>query len=490
MGGWIMNPGGINITPLTPEILLLVLACGILIADFFLKIERKRHLWDAALIGLFIVLITIVHPSISSKWMSIGTILNGEAFSDPLTMLTRLIIVTVLFTALVFSIDCVSRTPQKIGIYLFLTIMSAFGGLVMSSAGDLLVLLIGLEILSIPLYVLAGFDRRKEEGRQASFKYFILGTFASAILMFGIMLVFASMKSISLSDGIVRDFSGNTMLKIGAALVISALAFKGGLMPFYAWIPDVYRGSPDYVVGFMAAVAKVAVFIALIRVSLVFQPAGGGSFTLLFGFLFVTTVILGNLMALWQNDVKRLLAYSSIAHAGYLVLGILAHGQIGFSAILFYLLVYSFAVMGAFSITGLVMRLRGGYELKHFDGLSKDHPQIAFMMSLFMVTLAGLPPLSGFFSKLLIFNSAVDAGFANLAIIGVLASILGVYYYIRVMIRMYMNPAPEDISSSKQLPGFFTKVALILSSLLVLILGFFPDTFYYSVSNLMKMFVM
>lgn len=484
-----MSPNGINITPLMPEILLLVLACGILIADFFLKIEQKKHLWEASLIGLFAILIIIVHPSISSVWMNVGPFLNGEAFSDPLTMLTRLIIVTVLFTALVFSIDCVSRTPQKIGIYIFLTTMSAFGGLVMSSAGDLLVLLIGLEILSIPLYVLAGFNRRKEEGRQASFKYFILGTFASAILMFGIMLVFASIKSISLSDSIVRDISGNMMLKIGIALVISGLAFKGGLMPFYAWIPDVYRGSPDYVVGFMTAVAKVAVFTALIRVSLVFMPSGGGSFALLFGFLFIATVILGNLMAIWQNDVKRMLAYSSVAHAGYLVLGILSHDQIGFSAILFYLLVYSFAVMGAFSITGLVMRLRGGYELKHFDGLAKDYPLMAFMMSLFMVTLAGLPPLSGFFSKLFIFNSAVDAGFENLAIIGVLASVLGVYYYVRVMIRMYMNPAPEDISSHRQLPGFYTRVALILSSLLVLILGFFPDTFYSAASNFMMMFL-
>ncbi|MBU1023478.1 NADH-quinone oxidoreductase subunit N [bacterium] len=490
-----MNYSGLNTGNLLPEILLFILACIILITDLFISEKNKRSLWDISFFGLLVVLFTAIKPFMSHRLISIPTAFAGQAFTDELTIFLRLIIISALFASLIFSYDWVNRTPKRTGIFLFLMIICALGGLLLANAGDLIVMVIGLEILSLPLYVLAGFQRENKEGREASFKYFILGSFASAFLLLGIALIFGAFQSTSLIQIFQSKASTITnalpVAKIGSVLIISALAFKGGLMPFYAWIPDVYRGSPDYIVGFMASVAKVAVFGTLIRISLVFFPVIGGSFLYVLEFLYIATVILGNLMALWQNDIKRMLAYSSIAHAGYLLLGIMAHGKMGFSAIIFYLLIYSFTVMGSFIITGLVKHFRGGYTLSHFDGLYKDHPIMALLMTIFMFTLAGIPPFAGFWSKLFLFNAAVSADFEEFAVIGVLASILGVYYYIRVMVRMYMNPAPEAVSTQQKtaFPGFFTKIALFAVAIIIIVLGFFPGAFYDSATVFMSNFI-
>lgn len=446
-----------------------------------LKIENKKRLWDIAFAGLLIILVLIA-KSFSGSWIAGGEAFHGQAITDGLTVFIRLIIVSALFITLILAVDWLNDKPNQIGIFAFLTMISSLGALVLSSAGDLLIMLIGLEILSVPLYILAGFQREKAEGREASFKYFILGSFASAFLALGIVLIFMETSTISLSQIKLSSLSGlpaGIPMKIGLALVIATFAFKGGLMPFYAWIPDVYTGSPDYVVGFMAAVAKVSVFAALIRIGVAFAPVAGSTLIGLLAFMFILTVILGNLMALWQDDVKRMLAYSSIAHAGYLLLGLMAFNQLGLSSIVFYLIIYSFAAIGSFALTGIVYQLRGDYNLNSFDGLHEHSPLLAVAMSIFMFTFAGIPPLAGFFSKMFLFNGAIDKGLSRYVVIASIASLIGVYYYLRVILRMYMKPLPEGAEIQKiEIPGFYTKTALFLASVLVIILGLVPGRFY------------
>lgn len=485
-----MSSAPLNMQYMIPELLLFILACGILIADMFLKGRDKKYLWDISFAGLIVILIALLNPFLTGQFPGKEMAFGGQAYADNLTLLLRILIISSLFAALIFSVFHIGIKPGKTGVFIFLTMISALGALVMSSAGDLIVLLIGLEIMSLPLYVLAGFQREKAEAREAGFKYFILGSFASAFLALGIMFVFGICQETGLKAireiGATGVWLDSVPLRIGVVLIISTLAFKGGLMPFYAWLPDVYRGSPDYIVGFMAALAKIAVYGTMIRLALVFIPAIGGSLIFALAFLYVLTVVLGNLMALWQSDVKRMLAYSSIAHAGYLLLGILANRDTGFSAIIFYLLVYAFTIMGSFAIAGLVSYLRGGYQLSNFDGLYRDHPLLAFFMTVFMFTLAGIPPLAGFWGKFFLFNSAVDAGLENLAIIGGLASLLGVYYYLRVIVRMYMNEIPEGVEVKSFPLDAMTKWGLRLATALVIFLGFFPGLFHNAVSNLIR----
>jgi len=477
-----MIPSSLNIPQLLPEILLFCLAIVILVADMLISLSKKKRLWDISFLGLLAILIVVSIPFTGSEAAS-GESFNGQAIIGGLTVFLRLIIVSALFATMIFSVDWLNDRPEKIGIYIFLVMISALGGLVVASAGNLLILLLGIEILSVPLYVLAGFHREDKEGQEASFKYFILGSFASAFLALGIALIYSSISTIDFAQiqklGEVDGFRAEAPLIIGLVFIIATISFKGGLMPFYAWIPDVYRGSPDYVVGFMASVAKTSVFAALIRIGIAFLPSSHAALYAIIAMLFALTVILGNLMALWQSDVKRMLAYSSIAHAGYLLLGLLALNEHGLSAIVFYLLVYSFAAIGAFVVTGIVRKMRGGYTLDNFDGLWAYEPGLAFAMTLFLLTLAGIPPLAGFFSKLFLFNAAINGGFWKFVVLASITSLIGVYYYLRVIVRMYMKPAPVTQSEREErLPAFYTDTALFLSSILVIALGILPGRFY------------
>lgn len=476
-----MITSSLNIIQMLPEITLLVVALVTLCADMILKPQQKSKLWDISFAGLMITLIltakSFIHPAIVNQ-----EAFFGQALADSLTVFIRLIIVSALFLTLIFSVDWLCAKPNQIGLFLFLTIISALGALVLSSANDLLIMLIGLEILSVPLYVLAGFQREKTEGREASFKYFILGSFASAFLALGIALIFMETSTINLSQIKLISITNtpiNLPAKIGIALIIATFAFKGGLMPFYAWIPDVYSGSPDYVVGFMAAIAKVSVFAALIRIGVAFAPLAGSSLIGMLAVMFILTVIIGNLMALWQDDVKRMLAYSSIAHAGYLLLGLMAFNQSGISAIIFYLLIYAFTAIGAFVITGMVGQLRGNYSLKSFEGLFKQSPILALPMTIFMFSFSGMPPLAGFFSKMFLFNGAIDKALSRYVVVAALTSLIGVYYYLRVVLCMFMKPIPDGINIEEpEAPRFYTKTALLLSILLIFLLGFLPAPFY------------
>jgi len=345
----------------------------------------------------------------------------------------------------------------------------------MASANDLIVVFLGLEILSIALYTMAGYQQRREGSQEAAIKYFVLGAFSSAFFLYGIALVYGTTGSTNL--GIIAEFLRvnaltNGLLLAGFALLIVGLGFKVAAVPFHMWTPDVYQGSPTPATAFMAAAAKAAVFAALLRIfvstfdlyKLDWQPIVWA--------LAVLSLLVGSILAVVQNDVKRMLAYSSIAHAGYLIIGLVAGTSRGISAMLIYLLIYSFMQLGAFAV--IVMMRRAdiiGDELKDLSGLSFRQPFAAFAMLLFMLSLGGIPPTAGFMGMFWLFGAAIDSGYVWLAVIGVLNSAISLYYYIRIVVFMYLR---KETTGSEPVMGPALTVTLALAVAATLILGIYP----------------
>jgi len=373
------------------------------------------------------------------------------------------------------SIAYLSELGINHGEYYALLLLSTAGMFLLVGAIDLLALFLGLELMSIPLYVLAGFDRRNLRSNESAFKYFLVGSFASAILLYGIALVYGVSGALDF-EGIRKGFPpGNPIGIIGLGLVIVGFAFKIASVPFHQWAPDVYEGAPTSVTAFMATTVKVAGFVALLRMLVqAFGPVAT-SLNELFWILAALTIVVGNVMAVIQTNLKRLLAYSSIAHAGYLLIGFATGTIEGYAAVLFYLLVYVFTNLGAFAV--LVALSQAGKDCETFDdlaGVAKQAPGLAALLTLFALSLAGIPGTAGFVAKFFLFKSAVASGQTVLAIIGVLGSVVSVYYYLRIPVQMYMTePATE---TPRRLASTGELLVLAVCAVVVLFLGFFPSS--------------
>jgi NADH-quinone oxidoreductase subunit N len=326
------------------------------------------------------------------------------------------------------------------GEFYALVLFATAGMMLMVAAVDMLPVFLGLELMSIPIYVLAGFDRRKLRSNESAMKYFLIGSFASAILLYGVALLYGASGATSF-EAIRAAFDfGNPIAVVGLGLVIVGFAFKISSVPFHQWTPDVYEGAPAAVTAFMSVTVKLAAFAALLRViALSFEPLGPAMANVLW-VLAALTMVVGNVMALIQDNVKRLLAYSSIAHAGYLLIGFVPGTPEGYSSVLFYLICYAFMNLGAFAVV-VVLAHRGDdcERVESFAGLAKLRPGLAALMTLFMVSLAGIPGTAGFMGKLMVFSAAVSAGEVPLAVLGVLMSVVSVYYYLRLPVLMYMR---------------------------------------------------
>ena len=372
------------------------------------------------------------------------------------------------------SITYLAEVGINHGEYYALILLSTAGMFLLVGSIDLLALFLGLELMSIPLYVLAGFDRRNLRSNESAFKYFLVGSFASALLLYGIALIYGVSGALDF-EGIRKGFPpGNPLGTIGLGLVIVGFAFKIAAAPFHQWAPDVYEGAPTSVTAFMAITVKVAAFAALLR--LLIQAFGPVATSLadLFWVLAALTIVVGNLMAVIQTNLKRLLAYSSIAHAGYLLIGFATGTIEGFGAVHFYLLVYVFTNLGAFAV--LVALSEGGKDCDTFDdlaGVAKQRPGLAALLTLFALSLAGIPGTAGFLAKFFLFKAAVASGQTVLAIIGVLGSVVSVYYYLRIPVQMYMTePASE---SRRRIASTGELLVLAVCAVVVLFLGFFPS---------------
>jgi NADH-quinone oxidoreductase subunit N len=413
-----------------------------------------------------------------------GAVFDGQGTADGFSVFVTVIVCAGLaLSALVGAGWLEARNAQR-GEFYALATFAAAGMVLLGMATDFLVAFISIEVMSISTYALSAYLRRGRRPSEAAFKYLVLGAVSSALFVYGASLLFGATGSTLFSK--LGQGQGSGLFLIGMGLVLAGISFKVAAVPFHAWTPDVYEGAPTPVTAFMAAGVKTAAFAVLVRIFLA-SGAGaqgqGASFGGVVSALAVLTMLLGNLLALPQRSVKRMLAYSSIAHAGYLLIGVVsaavaASRDAAVSSLLFYLAVYSATVIGAFAVVGVLeRRWQAGaagepvdpWDLSRFAGLGRKRPALAFAMTLFMLSLAGVPPTAGFFAKLYLFRAAIGAGFSTLAIVGVLTSALGAYYYLRVVMYMYMRPVEGEEAEGLRAPTM--AVALWVAALVVVFLG-------------------
>src|SRR5262245_18423628 len=376
-----------------------------------------------------------------------------------------------------FSSPVVTRDAIPAGEYYSLVLLSLTGMIMMGSATDLLVIFIGLEILSLAVYVLTGIRRDTPEGTEAAFKYFLLGAFSSAFFLYGIALTYGITGSTRLADVgsylAATSTTGNPLILIALGLLLVGFAFKISAVPFHMWTPDAYQGAPAIVTGFMSTGVKVAAFAAFARVFLSSFEPFKSDWTPLGAALAALTMILAPVVGVAQDSLKRMLGYSSIAHGGYLLVAMVAANQLGKQAILFYLLSYAVTNLAAFGVIALLgTRDQGNDRLPDYAGLWYTHPHLAALMTVALLSLGGLPPTAGFVAKYYIFIAAVSAGHFGLAIIGVLTSVVSVFFYLRVVVNMYMAepggaPVPPKING-------LGMAALTIAIIAIFVLGILP----------------
>lgn len=459
-----------SITAIQPLVLLTVWACVLLLVDLFIP---KANKWLTALLaalGLALALgFTLMQIGSAQTGLNRMVVIDGfSVFVNALLLVSGLL-------GIALAYGYIQRMGIERGEYYTLLLFSVVGMMLMAQAADLIVVFLALELLSIPLYVLAAFARPKAESEEAGLKYFLLGAFATGFIVYGTALVFGATGSTNLAD-VVAAANGDAnllLLSIGSALILVGLGFKVAVVPFHMWTPDVYQGAPTAVTAFMSSGAKIAGFAALLRVFATAFPTIAADMTGIFWALAALTMILGNVIAISQTNIKRLLAYSSIAHAGYILMAFVPYGNpdvapVSIAAGLFYLVAYAITNFGAWGVVIALEREAGkGLELNDYAGLARKHPVLAAAMTVFMLSLIGLPPTIGLVGKIYLFRAVIAGGFTGLAIIGVLTSLISAYYYLRVVVIMYMRDGEPQTEreSFLDLTTIGTAVATVLISL-------------------------
>ncbi len=468
-----------DIISVSPIIFLSIFSLLLLIVDASFRKSANIVYW-VSLVGLTIAGLLTVNTYFAS-----GTAFNGMVFTGKFPAFFEIVFVFSAALTVLLSKSYLEREGAHFGEYYTLLIFATIGMMLMASARDLMVLFIGLELMSISLYVLAGYVRSDAKSNEASLKYFLLGAFATGFFLYGISLVYGSSGTTNLAT-ILDKFSSiqnDPILWIGAALILIGLSFKISAVPFHMWVPDVYEGSPTTVSGFMSTGSKAAAFSALVLV-FGYSVHPSWELRLVIAYLAAFTMVLGNITALVQQNIKRMLAYSSIAHAGYALVGIASANTLGRTGVLYYMLAYTFMQIGAFGVVSILENKEGKYLLiSDYEGLSGRHPLIAALMALFMFSLAGLPPFAGFFGKYYLFASAVTGDMTWLAVVGVLASVVSVYFYVGVVVNMYFKDSSEE--SPRTTVSKIAATAIIISAVAVIGLGLAPA---YIVSITEKLF--
>ena len=469
------SSASLNLPALLPIFIVIGWACLLLMVDAFLSPSKKHLVPWLAVLGLLIALVTSL-LQLGTDQMAFSGMLAVDGFAQFFNIIFLLTAVL----GVLIATHYLSRTGIERGEYYALLLFTTSGMMVMATAADLIVVFLALELLSIPLYVMAGFARPRQASEESAMKYFLLGAFASAILVYGIALVYGASGSTSLS-AIVMGLQGHItqmpLMLTGIALILVGLGFKVAAVPFHMWTPDVYHGAPTPVTAFMSVGAKAGGFAALLRVFVTAFPGVSVEWGLLIEIMAAATLILGNIVAISQTNIKRMLAYSSIAHAGYVLMAVAAAASeevaaVAVSSALFYLLAYTFTNLGAFAVVIAIERDDGtGSNLDDFAGLGRARPLMALAMTLFMLSLIGIPPTGGFVGKFFIFQATLQADLIALAIIGVLTSLISAYYYIRVVVIMYMRDTEAEPATALNAP---LRTALVLTALATFLLGILP----------------
>ena len=401
----------------------------------------------------------------------------GVVTADNFSLFVNLILVGVGILTVIFSSQTVDRDGIPAGEYYAIMLFAMVGMMLMGQATDLLVIFLALETMSIAVYILTGIRRDQQQSTEAAFKYFLLGAFASAFFLYGIAFLYGVTGSTNLdrigSVIAAQSMSGNPMILLGVGLLIVGFAFKVAAVPFHMWSPDVYEGAPAVVTGFMSTGVKAAAVAAFVRVFLSSLEPMITDWAPVLWVIAAATMILGTVVGVAQTSLKRMLAYSSVAHGGYLLAGLVAGNDVGKAAILFYLAAYALTNLGAFGVIALLgTRERANDDLRDYAGLFKSHPALAVLMTFFLLSLGGFPPTAGFIAKWYVFSAAIGSGYYGLAIIGVLSSVVSVFFYLRIVVMMFMTdrdarPVPAPITT-------MAYVGLALSLAGVLYLGVLP----------------
>jgi NADH-quinone oxidoreductase subunit N len=479
---------------LSPVLAMTLTGCLVLLVDLFAPPRRSQTV--LALVALLGLAVTAVFSVLLWDYDQTASF-AGTYIADNFSQAFNLLFVVIVAVTVLLSHEQLEREDFHPGEYYTLLLFSAAGMMLMASAGDLIMVFLGLELLSIPLYILSGFSRRRLESEEASIKYLLLGAFASGFLLYGIALVYGVAGSTNL--GCVAQALGQSgattpatcplasgaalagpadrvpaMLLAGIGLLIVGLGFKAAVAPFHVWTPDVYEGAPTAVTAYMSVAAKAAAFAAILRVFLTAFPSLAPDWSGMLAVIAILTIVIGNTVAIAQQNIKRLLAYSSIAHAGYILVAVVAANSLGVQSVLYYTLAYTLMNLGAFAV--VILLGRQGEEnvmIADYAGVGYRQPLLGAAMTVFMLSLAGVPPTAGFFGKFFIFSAALQAGQYVLAVVGILGSVISVYYYLRVIYTMYMVEPSRELG--KPIPAPWATAAAAIAVAGVVLLGLFPQ---------------
>ncbi len=458
-----------------PEMLLVAIATLIMVMEPLTPKASKRALGWTAIAGLVAALIPAALGELAP-----GPALSGMVVIDGFAVFFRILVIVAAIVVILMSSNYLRQEGAESGEYYALILYSVAGQCIMAAAGELIVVFIGLEISSIASYVLAGYLRRAKLGNESSAKYFLLGSFATAFLLYGIALTYGAAGTTNLM-GIRNAFAhphtapSSMLVGAAAALMFVGLAFKVSAAPFQVWAPDVYQGAPAPVSAFLAAGPKAAAFAVLIRIYMTAFSTADSSWTMILSVSALLTMLVGNFAALLQTNVKRMLGYSSIAHAGYIMVAVTAQSATGTAAAMFYLAAYVFMNAGAFAVVAHFARTGEQFvEIDDFAGLGWRQPGTAALFSIFLLSLIGVPLTGGFFGKFYIFKAALDANLVWLTVVGLLTSAVAAYYYLRLLVVMYFREPGETVKDLPPLaPG--VRAALLISAAATLILGIVPS---------------
>ena len=459
-----------DLAGITPEIILTITALCVLSLEM-MRVSRSSVSLLLSSLGLVIAGIVVIQGNIGS-----GDLFGGMLKLNQYSVFFDILYLLIGLLTLIFSQGYLMKKGAEFrGEYPALILFSVIGMMLMTRANDLVILFLGLELLSLSLYVLVGFLRDNLLSNEAGLKYLLLGAFATGFFLFGAALTYGATGTTNYNEIASAVSSGTILshlyLSLGIGLLLIGFAFKVALAPFHLWSPDVYQGAPTLITGFLCTAPKAAGFGALIKLFVTAFPEVYPNWENLFWILAALTMTAGNISALVQSNVKRMLAFSSVSHAGYLLLGVLVYNWVGISAVLFYVIVYSVMNLGTFYIISLVEKEDSGLTFRDYRGLAKDHPWLAVAMGIFMVSLARFPPTAGFIAKYGLLSAAAENGYTWLVIIAVLNTILSAYYYLRLIVNMYMKDIDDNVQPEY---GAINQVYVGLLALIIVLLGITP----------------
>ena len=470
----------LNYSALLPEIILSLTGIVIMLVVPVVSRERQVSLAYPALAGIALASLSLV-----LQWNQTGLAFFEMVFQDPFAQFCKVLFLFATAAIVLMAMNYLSQEDLEEGEFYALLLFATVGMCLMAASADLIMTFLGLEILSISTYVLTGFKEQERRSNEAAIKYFLLGAFSTAFLLYGIAFVYGatgSTKYLVIAEAVRTSESVPLTLLLGLGLMIVGFGFKVALAPFHIWAPDVYEGAPLPVTAHLAVGSKAAALVALVRILFQVLPELSPQWQILLWVSAVLTMGIGNIAALTQTNIKRMLAYSSIAHAGYLLLGLTAHNELGTQGILYYLVGYAFMTLGAFTVVQILGRPNEQYiQIDDYNGIGYRYPFLSITLSVFLISLAGIPATAGFMGKFFLFAAALESELYGLVILAIIASAIGIYYYLRVIVLMYMG----------EFHGEETRIAIPLSLRIViaimvlgtLYLGILPETFLHLASE-------